>query len=208
MARSLNTREKVLLSICLGTIFIAANGLGFYEFFAQRKQYTDKIKRLSDQVEDDQSIISKRPLWEKRQGWLDKHMPYTDSTGRAQGQLLDELQNSALDSQLKVTNQTLHETVQTEGSGYTEISLSLKVAGDQEILTRWLLSLQSPEKFVAIKGFDLQLDTKSKEKRPQAECNLTVAQWFNPEPPANYVAPGTPGSDVNPLSTPDPLTNQ
>ena len=70
-----------------------------------------------------------------------------------------------------------------EDSPYKEVSLSLRVSGDQEVLTRWLLTLQSPDKFVAIKGFDIQLDTKSKEKRPQAECNLTVAQWFNPESP-------------------------
>jgi hypothetical protein len=40
--------------------------------------------------------------------------------------------------------------------------------------------MQSPEKFQAIKELQIQLDSRAKEKTPQALCNLTLARWFKP----------------------------
>jgi len=198
--RTLNTREKRLLLLCLGTIVIIVNVIFFRGFNLQRKALTESIKRLSDEAADDKIWLNDRAFWAKRQDWLTKHMPYTDSTGRSQGQLLDELQNTALDAQLKVSNQVLHDEP-TKEADYKEVSLSIKVRGDHDVLLRWLLSLQSPEKFEAMKTFDLQLDTKGKDKTPQAECNLTVARWFNPESSAEPL----PAEVANPLAPPDPL---
>lgn len=198
--RELNTREKRLLFLCLGTIFVIINVICFRGFSLQRKALTESIKHLTEEAADDKIWLNDRAFWAKRQDWLTKHMPYTDSTGRSQGQLLDELQNSALDAQLKVTNQVLHDEP-TKETDFKEVSLSLRVRGDHDVLLRWLLSLQSPEKFEAIKSFDLQLDTRGKDKTPQAECNLTVARWFNPESSAEP----QPAEVANPLAPPDPL---
>ena len=198
--RTLNTREKRLLILCVGTIIIIVNVIFFRGFNLQRKALTESIKRLTDEAADDKIWLNDRVFWAKRQAWLTQNMPFTDSTGRSQGQLLDELQNTALDDQLKVSNQVLHDEP-TKETDYKEVSLSLKVRGDHDVLLRWLLKLQSPKKFEAVKSFDLQLDTKGKDKTPQAECNLTVARWFNPESTAEPQSTEV----ANPLAPPDPL---
>lgn len=200
MKRGLNKREKRLLMFCIGTVFIVINLFAIREFTSRRKAYAEEIRRLQAQAQDNKSWLTQRTFMDKRLAWLDKNMPYTDSDGKSQGQLLELLQNSALDSDLKVTNQTLHEALALDHCN--EVSLSLKLRGDQDKMLRWLLTLQSPEKFTAIKAFDLQLDTRGKEKVPQAECNLTIARWFNPTPPAGTATPEV----VNPLEAPDPLS--
>ena len=78
--------------------------------------------------------------------------------------------------------------------------------GDQEKMLRWLLTLQSPEKFQAIKSIDLELDSRAKEKTPQAQCNLTIARWFNAKAPPVSPAQTSPISpQTSPVSSPAPL---
>jgi len=45
----------------------------------------------------------------------------------------------------------------------------------------WLASLQSPEKFQAIKQVEIELDAKAKEQTPQVLCNIVLARWFKPD---------------------------
>ena len=106
-------------------------------------------------------------------------MPKTESLGRAQGQLLEEMQNAALDREIEVQQQTLLEPVTT--ANFREVAVSLRLRGDQTKLLTWLGSMQSPEKFQAVKVFDFEIDRRAKEKTPQAVCNLTLARWFQPE---------------------------
>ena len=151
--------------------------------------------------------MNDRALYAKRQAWLEKTMPHTASAGKAQGQLLEDLRTSALDVGLKVDNENPLDALALDHAN--EVSVSLRLRGDQDTMLRWLLTLQSPEKFTAIKFIELELDSRAKEKTPQAQCNLTVARWFNPNPPpgATPVAapvPETPEVD-NPLQIGSPL---
>jgi hypothetical protein len=196
MKRSLNQREKRLLIGCLLTLFVAINVLAFRSFSSRRSDLKTAISRLKEQSVSDKIWLDQKGLWQKRAKWLDANMTYTDSPGRSQGQLLEELQTTALDAGLKVTNQTLLESPPA-GEFYKEVAASVHVRGDQDKLLRWLLSLQSPERFQPMKAFEIELDPKAKEKVPQAQCNLTLAKWFNPNAPLS-------ASDV----LPNPLDNQ
>jgi hypothetical protein len=204
MKRGLTQREKRLLMFCIGTVFLVINMLAIREFTIRRKALNVEVKRLTEQAQENRTWLTQRPFWEKRLTWLDKNMPYTDSAGKSQGQLLEQLQSTALDAELKVTSQTLHEALALDHCN--EVSLSLRLRGDQDKMLRWLLMLQSPEKFTALKALDLQLDTRGKEKLPQAECSITIARWFNPIPPPGTPAEAPEPEVVNPLAAPDPLS--
>ena len=102
----------------------------------------------------------------------------------AQAKLLEEIQNVALDYQLQVQKQQLLPDAadsKTNASVYREVAVEVRLRGDQTTLLGWLASLQSPEKFQAIKQLELEIDAKAKEKTPQALCNLVLARWFKPE---------------------------
>lgn len=205
MTRSLNPREKRLLVLCLLTLLVVGNALAIREFMTRRKAASSTLSSLREQANSNRIWMNDRALYEKRLVWLEKSMPYTASAGKAQGQLLEDLRNSALDVGLKVENENPLDAVALDHAN--EVSVSLRLRGDQDTMLRWLLTLQSPEKFTAVKSIDLELDSRSKEKTPQAVCNLTAARWFNPNAPPGGVPtePAPEPAVENPLQIGSPL---
>lgn len=179
MNRTLTNREKQLLMLCFGVLALVALMILANVFLVRRTRVISKVAALENQKKENEVWLGDRAFWEKRKAWLNEHMPVTDSLGRTQGLLLEELQNGALDRGIKVVQQTLLDPVTTPD--YREIAVNLRLYGDQGVLLQWLATMQSPDKFQAVKALEFELDTRSKERAPQAQCNLTVARWFKPE---------------------------
>jgi hypothetical protein len=178
-ATKLSTREKRLLGLCVGALALMASIILANEFFQRRSAALSTIARLESEVTQNETWLSDRAYWEKHAAWLAQNMPNTDSLGRSQGQLLEEIQNATLDLQLRIERQTLLEPVSQPS--YREVSVNVRIKGDQEVILRWLATLQSPEKFQHIKEIDYEIDSRAKAPKPQAECDLTLARWFKPE---------------------------
>lgn len=187
MKRSLSPREKRLLLLCLGALFVAVNLLALREFTLRRVAAASGLQELVEQQVSNRAWLNDRDFWNKRMNWLDETMPRTNSAGKSQGELLEEIQNTALDHELKISNQTLLEALALDH--YNEVAVNVRVRGDQDKMLRWLLTLQSPEKFQAIKSLELELDSRAREKTPQAQCNLIIARWFNTMPSGGGTAP-------------------
>ena len=149
------------------------------EFIQRRSKAVLQIAALENEKRDNETWIGDRDFWEKRAEWLRDTMPVAESLGRAQGQLLEEIQNGALDREIAVEQQTLVETVTTPH--YREVAVSVRLRGDQTKILTWIGTMQSPELFQAIHVFDFEIDRRAREKTPQAVCNLTLARWFQPE---------------------------
>lgn len=179
MSRSLSNREKNLLLLCVAVLAFVALAILTNNFLGRRREALQQIATLQGEKQGNDALLHEQEFWDKRRAWLADKMPGTDSLGRAQGQLLEDLQNEALDLGIVIQQQTLPEAV-TNGN-YREVAVSLRVRGDQAVMLQWLAGMQSPEKFQAIKDFKLELDSRAKEKTPQAVCNLTIARWFKPE---------------------------
>ena len=179
MARTLSAREKNLLLLCAGVLVFMGLAIAGNMFIQRRAVAMKKIITLRTQKTQNDTWLADRKFQEKRRAWLAANMPATESLGRAQGQLLEDLQNQALDLGIAIQQQTLPEAVTTPD--YREVAVNLRVRGDQTVIMQWLAGMQSPEKFQAIKEIQIQLDSRAKEKTPQALCNLTLARWFKPE---------------------------
>ena len=178
-ARTLTGREKRMLYACIAVLLFAATGLLADEFNNRRKALDTQIKSLVAEKKESEAWLNDRAFQEKRSAWLDATMPSTDSLGRSQGQLLEDMQNAALDRELKVTKSTPNDSTKT--ANYQEVSVTLSISGDQAVLLSWLATLQSPERFQVIKSLEIEPDAKSKAKTPQCNCNITLARWFKPE---------------------------
>ena len=92
MSRTLNTREKRLLGACLLVIFLVGNIFAYRVFNTKRQSLKSQLASLEEQKLTNDSWLKSAKKWEKRKGWIESHMPYTNSAGRSQGQLLEELQ--------------------------------------------------------------------------------------------------------------------
>jgi len=179
MTTKLNTREKRLLLLCFSVLGFMATVILVSSFMQRRTAALTQIERLETEIRENQTWLSDRDYWQTHAVWLAENMPSTESLGRAQGQLLEELQNSALDLQIRVERQTLLEPVNT--TNYREVSVNVRLYGDQTVILQWLASMQSPERFQHVKQLEFEIDTRARTPKPQARCNLTLARWFKPE---------------------------
>ncbi len=177
--RTLTSREKRMLAFCVAAVLLAATSLLANEFLARRSAVEARITGLISEKKENEMWLKDRAFQAKRAAWLEANLPATDSLGRAQGQMLEELQNVALDRELKVVKTTPNDPVKT--SNYQEVSVTMNIYGDQAVMLNWLATLQSPEKFQVIKMLEIEPDAKSKLKTPQCNCNITFARWFKPE---------------------------
>ena len=180
--RSLTSREKLLLTLCLLTLFVMGNLIGLQRVTGGLRKSGAALANLKTEEIEQRSWLAERTgQWDdpvERGRWIDANMPVMKSAGKDQGQLLEKLQTEAFDRKLRLERQNLLEPQSTQF--YQEVSVNVIVRGDLAKINEWLTTLQSPETFYVVKNLELALDTNSKEKEPQARCNLTVARWFQP----------------------------
>ena len=179
MSRILTSREKSMLGGCIAVIVLSASSLVGKEFLSRRNAVEQKITALTSEKNENEAWLSSREIQDKRKVWLDAAMPTTNSLGRAQGQLLEELQNAVLDRGMKIVRTTLNDP--TKNANYQEVTVNINLRSDQAVAIEWLSTLQSPETFQIIKAIEINPDDKAKEVTPQAFVNLTIARWFKPE---------------------------
>jgi hypothetical protein len=179
MALALTAREKKLLLACIGSLVLVGGMLAANEFLNRRRTALERITTLQNELDELKVLFDDRDFWNKRGKWLRETMPTTESLGQAQAKLLEDVQNDALDLELKVEQQRLLEPSSNEN--YREVAVEVRLRGDQTTLLGWLASLQSPERFQAIKAIEFDIDMRAKEKTPQAICEMTLARWYKPE---------------------------
>jgi hypothetical protein len=180
MAAQLTPREKNLLLLCVAVLVFMALAIVTNSFLGRSKVAQEKIIALQRQKLENDTWLKDQAFWAKRRIWLSDTMPTTESLGRAQGQLLEDLQDQALELGV-ITEQPTLPPLAPANESRREVTVSLRLRGDQTVILGWLGTMQSPEKFQAIRELDLEIDTKAREKTPQVICNLTLARWFKPE---------------------------
>jgi hypothetical protein len=182
MAAKLTSREKNLLLLCVAVLVVMLGMILAKQFLDRRKVAEEKIVALQRQKLENDGWAKEQPFWEKRRLWLAEKMPGTESLGRAQGQLLEDIQNDALEWGFIAEQPTLPPLAATSNAtSYREVTVSVRLRGDQTTVLSWLATLQSPEKFQAVRDLQIEIDTRAREKTPQVICNLTLARWFKPE---------------------------
>lgn len=175
--RALTKREVGLLGLCLGALFLMANLVGLQVVTRGLGQSRARLQSLTMERQEQESWLAE-PDPAAFERWLDETMPVLESAGKSQGELLQTLQDQAFERKLTMEKQNLLE--ETATPFYQEVSVNVIVYGELNQIRDWLIGLQSPEKFLVVKALEIALDTKSKEKEPQARCNLTLARWFKP----------------------------
>lgn len=177
---TLTSREKKLLGLCLFALLAVASMIGLKEYLDQRSALLAKVQSLRARVAENESWLKDGAFWEKRRLWLRENMPVTESLGRAQGILLEELENSALDAGLTLEQPTLPPLSDKGVDTHREVKVGARLRGDQDKLMRWLNGLQDPQRFVVLEELGLELDAKARSKIPQLQCQMVLARWFQP----------------------------
>lgn len=179
--RELTSREKWLIGLCVGAIFLVVNLFAAKSIWKNLRGGGDRIGALENELADQEMWLADVEKSETRERWLIETMPRLagSTLGREQGDLLEAMQNDIFERKLKLERQSLQDIVYE--NFYTEVAVRLTVRGNEGDLIEWLTTLQNPEKFQVIKAMELEIDSKAREEEPQAVCQITIARWFVPD---------------------------
>lgn len=172
-------REKGLLIVCVFVLFAMANLVIGKRLYDSHQQNLEKLKVAEAEAAEQQKWLRAGDAWIQTNLWLDRNLPKLTSSSRAGSQLITELQDEAHERELRLERKNILPGKKT--AFYEEVSVFLEIRGDLLEVQDWLTSMQRTDKFVVIKKLELELDTRSREKEPQARCNLELARWFSLE---------------------------
>ncbi|MBI4024404.1 MAG: hypothetical protein HY360_05445 [Verrucomicrobia bacterium] len=172
--RPLTDKEKRLTLFLLVASFALANLFGLSLLSQKRKELESQLFCLRIEQLDARNWRMEKDLWMERKKWLDSKQPKIHAPGEANANLLEMLQTSARRQKIIIVGQSFTEPVTQPF--YHEISVKLTVNGTLEALTHWLVELQQPEHFQAVRRFALKSDAEP----PKIKCDLQVSRLYLP----------------------------
>ncbi|MDF1754328.1 MAG: hypothetical protein P1U89_16210 [Verrucomicrobiales bacterium] len=176
--KNLSQREKVLLLACFLVIFVMGN---LFAIRFMKKNWgggESEVTALEQNLADLEMWLEDSAEIEAKDRWLRKNAPRENSMTKAQGDLLQFLQDDLFERKIKIEKQTLQEP--DSNDDFQEVAVSLRVRGAEKDVIEWLTTLQGAKKFQVIKALEFELDRKSREEEPQAVCQIVLARWFAP----------------------------
>ena len=147
--RALTSREKALLGIGIGVIFLIANAFAYRSISGQLRGSKDRITELDNQLKDQEMWLEEAQMAAAREQWLNETMPAAENFGKEQADLLQSVQDELFDRKIKIEQQSLEEI--TKDPFFTEVSIRLTIRGEQMAVIDWLTTLQNRDKFQVIK---------------------------------------------------------
>ena len=172
--RALTAKERKLLYLLLGAIFVLLNVVGLRAFLNRQQALEANIAQLSTQLAEHRGILADRAYWEERRVWLEANQPSDDvGTVEDDTKFTQFIETSAKNSGLEYTRRG-GGPLPPRGS-IAEVYDASTVKGPMEAVVKWLSELQNPKDFRVIK----QLRIKSGEP-PQIACDVEVARWYRP----------------------------
>ena len=161
--RNLNNREIKLLLLCLVTIFAIVNLFGIRAIYKGLKGGSGQEDDLKLELLDQKGWLGDEEYWERKNQWVMEKMPMAfDSVGKAQGELVQNLQDSLYENRIKIERQTLLEP--KKAAYYNEVAVNLRIKGSAVKVNEWLSELQGVDRFQIIKTLKLSIDSKKKKK--------------------------------------------
>ena len=175
MSRTFKSSEKILFALCGGVVLLV--GVWFLSdiYTGRLKLAQEKIENLNPRFKAAVAAASDAPFWKERQQWLDATMPVMKDSGQAHSTLLEELQSSAAERGLRLSQPVLLKPEATPH--FRELGINFQITGPDSALFRWLADLQSPEKFQVIKYMTL---APASVTPPRMTGTLTLARLFQP----------------------------
>jgi len=172
--RVLTAKERKLLYLLLGAIFVLLNVVGLRAFLNRQQALEANIAQLSTQLAEHRGILADRTYWEERRVWLEANQPSDDvGTVEDDTKFTQFIETSAKNSGLEYTRRG-GGPLPPRGS-IAEVYDASTVKGPMEAVVKWLSDLQKPKDFRVIK----QLRIKSGEP-PEIVCDVEVARWYRP----------------------------
>ena len=171
----LNRRERVLMAIVAGAIFLLVNLFVWSSLLGgARRARADLVSR--EAVRTQQNVFLKeQKMWARRDEWLQKNQPTLKSPVEASA-LLDQIKQAASKQSIVIENPAI-------GSGdatpnYQAVFASVEVKSPWPPLVHFLYDVQQPEAFIVFESVNLAIDSSDPTLM---RGKFKIARWFAPK---------------------------
>jgi len=169
--KTLQAREKKLLWILGGALLLGLHLILLQ--FALRFDRANRV-RLAEgkaQLEEAQSWLQAKEIWEARAAWLEKHLVPVPAEA-PEGALQKFAQASAGKANLTIEGQNLRALRQE--TRVVSVGNRMQLKGNLDQVIRWLGAVYDPDKGIAVTELSLRLSPEPPKMMIQAE----IAQFF------------------------------
>lgn len=171
----LNRRERMLVSIVAGVVFVVVNFMIWsWLLHALGQARADLAVRKGKRTE--QAIyINERDLWKKRDEWISKKQPVLGGPGDASKLLDEQIKPIASKYNVLIENPQL-------GSGETTpyhqtVYNSIETKSAWPALVHFVYDLQQPDNFIVFESVTLSIDGSDPT---MMRGKFKIARWFAP----------------------------
>jgi|GEM_PF-1290516 len=174
----LSPRERIL-GAAFAAVLLAIGAWFLWD--ALELRHAAAVRRQAElraQISDAQGWLEKKALWEARAQWLAEGMKPALSANDASSQFLDQVQKSAAQQSLQISQQGL---MDPEASAeLLGVGAKLVFRGSLKDTARWLAERQQPGEFVELPLLEL----RPLPEAGQVECTAQLRRWFLQGKPA------------------------
>lgn len=170
----LNQRERMLVSLVAGTLFLLVNVFVWSGLLgAIKRAHADLASRSA--TRKTQSIyLKEQGTWAKRDQWLRTHQPQLKSAVEA-STLLDQLKEVAGKYEVLLENPQIGSGDSTPS--HQSVFASVETKSPWPPLVHFLYDVQKPDSFVVFENASLAIDTAD---ATMMRGKFKIARWFAP----------------------------
>jgi len=171
----MNRRERLLSGLVAGIVFLLLNLFLWGWLFGAIGRARADLAAKKAQRQEQEIFIKERPLWTRREEWLQQHQPILKNTGEAQTTLLDQLKQVAGKYNILIENPAI-------GAGETTpnhqaVFASIETKSPWPPLVHFLYDVQQPDSFIVFESVNLMIDSND---ATVMRGRFRIARWFAP----------------------------
>ena len=175
----MSKREKNLLSLLLLVALVTSVLLGFKRVYQPRyKKAQRTLAAANAEARTSESLLNSINEFKAEMDWINTNEPTPTTQQKAQSTLQSKCESLANDATLEIKQQRPLSSVKVEGAYYHRARMDMIVTGLEANFYKWVVSLNSPEKFRGITSMTLY---PQKSDDTLIEARVTIEQWFTPE---------------------------
>lgn len=174
----MSSREKKLLSLLLIAGFLMLNFFLYTQFKQKKALYETNLDTAKNQLKRAITIQENSAQLAAEMKWLAEHEPAPADEQTVKGQLQAFIDKEARSAGLTIKGKQEFLNTDTQGVHYHRAQIKITVTGSEQLLYRWLDTINEPSAFRS--AIQIRLSPNTQDDK-LIDCSAVIAQWFPAE---------------------------
>ena len=170
----MNQRERLLAVVVAGAIFLLLNLFVWNWLFGVAGRARSELAARRAARKEQSVYLREKKLWEKRDQWIDQHLPALKNSAEA-STLLDQLRQIAEKHKVLIENPAIGTA---ETTPYHQgVFVSIDTRSPWPPLVHFLYDVQQPDAFIVFDSVNLVIDAAD---AAVMRGKFKITKWFAP----------------------------